>query len=307
MVRDVFGAVAALLSLVSNLALRRPAEVLGYSVTVSTVSLLVIVGIFHFVSFALAGLGGWVILLAIALLLLSLVLVVWYVGFHRNCVFTCAMDQTRHLSGTELTEPAQDEIANGVGDPSVIPQDEYHYFCQFVGKDPGRVWTPSSYNGRWWRGLALSTLLPVCLLAGLYLGAAAATLPALTVTKTSEGTEFLLEGDVLFASDEDQLRDTEIIELEELMVALVADPPERILVVGHTDSTDTDAYNQDLSERRAETVRTWLETESGRASLDPIEIEAEGRGESDLLVRPEESHSDRQKNRRVERDMRRSW
>ncbi|MEE3360154.1 MAG: OmpA family protein [Pseudomonadota bacterium] len=41
----------------------------------------------------------------------------------------------------------------------------------------------------------------------------------------------------------------------------MADPPLGILVVGHTNSTNSDTYNKDLSERRAETVRAWLEAE----------------------------------------------
>jgi OOP family OmpA-OmpF porin len=32
----------------------------------------------------------------------------------------------------------------------------------------------------------------------------------------------------------------------------------KLLVEGHTDSTNTDAYNQDLSERRARAVVDWL-------------------------------------------------
>lgn len=46
--------------------------------------------------------------------------------------------------------------------------------------------------------------------------------------------------------------------LEQLLAVLKAEPGLKLQVEGHTDSTNTDAYNLDLSERRARAVAKWL-------------------------------------------------
>jgi outer membrane protein OmpA-like peptidoglycan-associated protein len=68
-----------------------------------------------------------------------------------------------------------------------------------------------------------------------------------------------------------------------------------IAVYGHTDDVGTDAYNQGLSERRAEAVRDYLV----EAGLDPAIVSTEGYGETQPLV-PETTEEARAKNRRVE-------
>ena len=65
---------------------------------------------------------------------------------------------------------------------------------------------------------------------------------------------------------------------------------------GHTDSKGDDAYNQRLSERRAESVRRWL---IDRERLDPSRLGARGWGES-RPVASNDTDAGRQKNRRVE-------
>jgi outer membrane protein OmpA-like peptidoglycan-associated protein len=67
-------------------------------------------------------------------------------------------------------------------------------------------------------------------------------------------------------------------------------------VLGHTDSTGSDAYNQGLSERRASAVRDYL---AGRG-VNPVRMAVRGYGETQLLVNPERSEADRAANRRVE-------
>lgn len=66
-------------------------------------------------------------------------------------------------------------------------------------------------------------------------------------------------------------------------------------VIGHTDSTGSEAYNQQLSERRARSVADYLATRG----VDASRLRTEGRGESE----PRESNATeagRQLNRRVE-------
>ena len=66
-------------------------------------------------------------------------------------------------------------------------------------------------------------------------------------------------------------------------------------VVGHTDNTGSDAINEPLSLRRAESVRGYLEDRGIKADR----IEVAGRGSREPVV-ANDSAEDRARNRRVE-------
>ncbi len=70
----------------------------------------------------------------------------------------------------------------------------------------------------------------------------------------------------------------------------------RLRVVGHTDSDGSSQANQQLSEARAQAVVDHLVANGG---VDAERLEAEGRGESELLVDPEVTAEDKQRNRRI--------
>jgi outer membrane protein OmpA-like peptidoglycan-associated protein len=59
------------------------------------------------------------------------------------------------------------------------------------------------------------------------------------------------------------------------MLGLPEAKDKRIVIVGHTDAVGSEQYNQALSERRAATVRAYLETQFGVA-VDRLEIEGQG-------------------------------
>lgn len=92
---------------------------------------------------------------------------------------------------------------------------------------------------------------------------------------------------------------------DELFACLSALDPANvasITIIGHTDETGADAYNQALSERRAERVRAYLEARGLR-----LPLKTEGRGERELFV-PDSSvaYSEAQRlqmSRRVEVDV----
>lgn len=85
--------------------------------------------------------------------------------------------------------------------------------------------------------------------------------------------------------------------LDEAVALLLEDPDgPRLRIVGHTDSDGSASRNADLSARRARAVADYL-IESG---VDPDRLETEGRGEADLLVSPEVTQADKQRNRRIE-------
>lgn len=75
-----------------------------------------------------------------------------------------------------------------------------------------------------------------------------------------------------------------------------------VLIAGHTDSKGSDAYNQALSERRANSVRDWFRSKGG---LGNTQFETKGFGAKQPVApnqKPDGSDDPegRQKNRRVE-------
>ncbi|WP_128000207.1 OmpA family protein [Piscinibacter defluvii] len=73
------------------------------------------------------------------------------------------------------------------------------------------------------------------------------------------------------------------------------DPAMRVRIVGHTDSTGSDAINNPLSIERAQSVRDYLATRG----VVPARVETEGRG-SHEPVADNASEAGRAQNRRVE-------
>lgn len=70
---------------------------------------------------------------------------------------------------------------------------------------------------------------------------------------------------------------------------------EVVIAVGHTDSKGTDAYNQKLSIRRSEAVKSYLASKG----IDASRIYTEGKGESQPVA-DNKTDAGRAKNRRVE-------
>ncbi|MFF3440741.1 OmpA family protein [Streptosporangium sp. NPDC002721] len=104
-----------------------------------------------------------------------------------------------------------------------------------------------------------------------------------------------LPGDLLFATDSDQVSPEGLEALAAFAEKVTPKAPEWLEVIGHTDDQGDAAYNVDLSTRRAESVRQVLE-EAGMTG-----IRVKGLGES--LPEPGcrgTTAKDRQCNRRVE-------
>ena len=73
--------------------------------------------------------------------------------------------------------------------------------------------------------------------------------------QTAQGATMTLQEDVLFRTDSADLRPGALDKLRPLAAYLRGNPGIRVAITGHTDSRGTDAHNQNLSERRAASVR----------------------------------------------------
>jgi outer membrane protein OmpA-like peptidoglycan-associated protein len=105
----------------------------------------------------------------------------------------------------------------------------------------------------------------------------------------------LTVGDVLFEVDRAELKPGALLNLAPLADFLRENPNRNVLIEGHTDNTGSAAYNQDLSQRRAEAVRQFLIQQG----ISPGRLIARGYGEA-YPVTSNSNPAGRQQNRRVE-------
>ena len=115
------------------------------------------------------------------------------------------------------------------------------------------------------------------------------------ITNTGQQLIVTLPQDILFATDSAALRPDLQSDLIALGRNLQQYPNTTVQVIGHTDSDGSAAYNQDLSERRARSVASVIQsTGVSGARIVPI-----GRGESQPIA-TNQTAAGKQQNRRVE-------
>lgn len=122
-------------------------------------------------------------------------------------------------------------------------------------------------------------------------GAIAAGAPA----NTPVSSKVTLNADALFDFDKSVLKPAAIASLDSLVGQVKNLTLEVIIAVGHTDSIGTDAYNQKLSVRRAQSVKKYLVSKG----IEPNRVYVEGKGESQPVA-DNKTKEGRAKNRRVE-------
>ncbi len=113
--------------------------------------------------------------------------------------------------------------------------------------------------------------------------------------KSEEELVVVLREKILFDVNEYTLKTGAQDNLVKIADVVRQYPDFNIQVEGHTDSTGTEAYNQTLSERRAQSVADFLVGQG----LDPTRIYAVGYGEM-RPVATNDTAEGRQQNRRVE-------
>ena len=104
-----------------------------------------------------------------------------------------------------------------------------------------------------------------------------------------------LAADVLFDFDKSVLKAEGKSKLDDLATKVRGINLEVVIAIGHTDSIGSDAYNQKLSVRRAESVKAYLISKG----VEPNRIYTEGKGEKQPVA-SNKTKDGRQKNRRVE-------
>jgi outer membrane protein OmpA-like peptidoglycan-associated protein len=123
----------------------------------------------------------------------------------------------------------------------------------------------------------------------------ALALAKIPVKEEARGMVITLSGEVLFASAKWQLIGSATSQLDNVVSALKAAPERTVIIEGHTDSQGGHQYNMDLSQHRADSVRTYL---IGRG-IPEGSIRAVGIG-PDRPVADNASAEGRANNRRVE-------
>ncbi|MDU8944778.1 OmpA family protein [Ovoidimarina sediminis] len=115
------------------------------------------------------------------------------------------------------------------------------------------------------------------------------------VINTGDSLIVRMPQDILFAVDSAQVRPDLRADLFTLADSLNRYPDTTVTIVGHTDNTGSAAYNQDLSERRANAVRAVLIN----AGVAPARIRALGAGEAQPIATNQTAEG-RALNRRVD-------
>lgn len=115
------------------------------------------------------------------------------------------------------------------------------------------------------------------------------------VKREGEGIVINFKEKVLFGFDRSDLNGNAQTNLTKLVEVLQKYPDTNIEIIGHTDSKGTDAYNQALSERRANAVVSYLRDRG----ISSTRLTAKGMGESDPVA-TNDTEEGRSQNRRVE-------
>lgn len=116
-----------------------------------------------------------------------------------------------------------------------------------------------------------------------------------SVTRMGDNITLNMPGNVTFATDSSDLSPAFFDVLNSVGKVLGEFEQTVVEVAGHTDSTGSDAYNQSLSERRAQSVSSYLTSQG----VIPQRVITVGMGES-RPVADNSTAGGRQANRRVE-------
>ncbi len=118
------------------------------------------------------------------------------------------------------------------------------------------------------------------------------------VQRNGDNITLIMPGNITFPTDESTIRQDFFPVLSSVAKVIQEYDQTRVLVEGHTDDTGSDAYNDQLSVRRAESVGNYLAAQGVMAAR----IDARGYGERQPIA-TNSTQSGRAANRRVEIDL----
>lgn len=118
----------------------------------------------------------------------------------------------------------------------------------------------------------------------------------LRISRMADGSVRLgIASEASFDVDSAQLSTEFLPAYQKIADVLKRYPKTVVWVVGHTDSTGSEAYNQRLSERRANSVTSYLNARG----VDAQRLKSEGRGENEPMA-SNQTEEGRRMNRRVD-------
>jgi OOP family OmpA-OmpF porin len=164
----------------------------------------------------------------------------------------------------------------------------------------GDVWKNST--GQCWRNANWTPATAVKDCDGAVAAPAAAPAPkaapapaAAPAPQAPAASKVTYAADTFFDFDKSVLKPAGKAKLDDLVGKVKGINLEVIIAVGHTDSVGSDAYNQKLSVRRAESVKAYLVSKG----IEKNRIYTEGKGEKQPVA-DNKTKEGREKNRRVE-------
>lgn len=119
--------------------------------------------------------------------------------------------------------------------------------------------------------------------------------PGAIVERVGEGIHVTFASGLLYDFDSSEIRPAAAENLRNLAISLARYPDTELLIVGHTDSTGSDTYNQELSSRRSDAALRYLIGDG----VDGSRMHATGRGRWEPIA-TNETEAGRQANRRIE-------
>lgn len=114
------------------------------------------------------------------------------------------------------------------------------------------------------------------------------------LSPVASGEHFIFEN-VFFDFDKTDLKPESLSSLKRLDNFLKENPSLSISIIGHTDNIGLPAYNENLSLKRAESVKAYLKSEG----VPPERLNIQGMGDQQPLA-PNDSEDNRALNRRIE-------
>lgn len=211
---------------------------------------------------------------ALAALAAGIAGLLFYLFVRSSLTYRCAGEKQAYLGGFRYLEDARKVLAGefaGLPDERQIkvgqpPKTARDYLCT-SGKDPFWIWTKASIDLAGWSLMTAYLVFMLLIVGGL--GALALELREAEVEVRRSGQEKVVTVPSVLLFDFDSF---DIAPGAEAYLAGIAQMirdagAKRVHILGHTDGIGEEAYNRQLSAKRAEAVRAWLAAQPGLANL----------------------------------------